>query len=66
LPATATPQLNVYCNNVYGIFSLPELKILCCCWHCERLSTSKRMMTPTQFEQHGGLGAAKKWRISIK
>jgi hypothetical protein len=56
----------VVCNDVPGVFHLAELRIVCCCHACERLPASRRLFTPTQFEQHGGCGSAKKWRISIR
>lgn len=59
-------QIPVTCNGTRGIFSLPEMRINCLCESCEEVAAAKRIFTPTQFEQHGGCGTAKKWRISIR
>jgi hypothetical protein len=59
-------QINVVCNGTRGVFNLSDMKISCLCKSCESSSASKRIFTPTQFEQHGGCGTAKKWRISIR
>jgi hypothetical protein len=48
------------------MFHLSDMKINCLCSTCEAAPQSKRIFTPTQFEQHGGCGTAKKWRISIR
>lgn len=59
-------QINVVCNGTKGVFHLSDMKISCLCSACEQAPANKRIFTPTQFEQHGGCGTAKKWRISIR
>lgn len=59
-------QINVLCNGTRGVFHLSDMKINCLCSTCEAAPQNKRIFTPTQFEQHGGCGTAKKWRISIR
>jgi predicted small integral membrane protein len=59
-------QISVLCNGTRGVFYLSDMKINCLCSTCEAAPQNKRIFTPTQFEQHGGCGTAKKWRISIR
>ena len=54
-------------NGTRGIFNLPNMKVRCLCHICAASPIpDAAIFTPTQFEQHGGAGSAKKWKASLR
>lgn len=63
------PQaLNVCCNGNFGVYMLAKRGVQCMCAACQQEraaepSAAPWIMSPTEFERHSGLPAAKKWRM---
>ena len=58
-------QIPIRCNNVPGTFYLHRMRIVCGCADCLEQG-NKKEFSCTQFEQHAGSGAAKKWKASLR
>jgi hypothetical protein len=57
----------VLVNRTRGILNLPNMKVRCLCPACAaNPNPEAAIFTPTQFEQHGGAGSAKKWKASLR
>ena len=60
-------QVPIICAGVQGIFLLGRQRVLCLCKECAARPHEKdREHSCTQFEQHAGAGAAKKWKSSLR
>lgn len=59
-------QIVVTCNGYRGIFLLGLQRVICLCNDCERKPEAEREFSCTQYEQHCGAGAAKKWKASLR
>lgn len=59
-------QVPVYCGQMHGIFLLGRQRVLCTCADCINKAEADREFSCTQFEQHAGAGAAKKWKASLR
>lgn len=56
----------MYCGTTHGIFLLGRQRVLCVCPDCISKPEADREFSCTQFEQHAGAGAAKKWKASLR
>ncbi|GBF88800.1 hypothetical protein Rsub_01701 [Raphidocelis subcapitata] len=71
-PAGACPaELQVAANGHAGLYVVARAAVRCLCVPCAdaRGAADPRggaLMTPTEFERHAGVAAAKKWRFTIK
>lgn len=58
-------QVPVICSGTEGVFELAAVRVRCGCRACSAPGADP-YFTPTQWEQHSGAGAAKKWKVSIR
>jgi hypothetical protein len=58
-------QVPVICSGTEGVFELAAVRVRCGCRACLAPGADP-YFTPTQWEQHSGAGAAKKWKVSIR
>lgn len=63
---TGPPTVQVTCQGVNGTMLVAEQRVMCECSGCIRLPAAQRTMTCTQFENHAGMGTAKKWKHSLR
>lgn len=54
------------CNGYRGIFLLGLQRVICMCNDCRKKPEAEREFSCTQYEQHCGAGAAKKWKASLR
>ena len=54
------------CNGYRGIFLLGLQRVICLCNDCKKKAEADREFSCTQYEQHCGAGAAKKWKASLR
>ena len=59
-------QVPVFCGTTHGIFLLGRQRVQCVCSDCMTRTEVEREFSCTQFEQHAGAGAAKKWKASLR
>ncbi len=59
-------QIIVMCNGYRGIFLLGLQRVICMCTDCCKKPEAEREFSCTQYEQHCGAGAAKKWKASLR
>ncbi len=74
LPSAAAgvpPEINVSANANTGVYLVDRRAVRCFCAGCAEARRRLRgggdhLVSPTEFERHSGIPAAKKWRFSIK
>ena len=54
------------CNGYRGQFLVGLQRVVCMCSDCKKLPDTEREFSCTQYEQHCGAGAAKKWKASLR
>lgn len=59
-------QIIVMCNGYRGVFLLGLQRVICMCTDCCKKPEAEREFSCTQYEQHCGAGAAKKWKASLR
>ncbi len=59
-------QIVVMCNGYRGTFLLGLQRVICMCTDCRKKPEAEREFSCTQYEQHCGAGAAKKWKASLR
>ncbi|DBA76675.1 TPA: hypothetical protein ACH3X2_008711 [Trebouxia sp. C0005] len=64
--ADTAKKIIVMCNGYRGIFLLGLQRVICMCTDCCKKPEAEREFSCTQYEQHCGAGAAKKWKASLR
>ena len=64
--AAAVIQVIVMCNGFRGQFLVGQQRVICMCSDCRKKPEDEREFSCTQYEQHCGAGAAKKWKASLR
>ena len=59
-------QVVVMCNGYRGHLLVGLQRVICMCSDCKKLPEAEREFSCTQYEQHCGAGAAKKWKASLR
>lgn len=59
-------QVIVMCNGYRGQFLVGQQRVVCLCSDCRKKPEAEREFSCTQYEQHCGAGAAKKWKASLR
>ncbi|DBA81836.1 TPA: hypothetical protein ACH3X1_007555 [Trebouxia sp. C0004] len=59
-------KIIVMCNGYRGVFLLGLQRVICMCTDCCKKPETEREFSCTQYEQHCGAGAAKKWKASLR
>ena len=54
------------CNGFRGQFLVGQQRVICMCSDCRKKPDVEREFSCTQYEQHCGAGAAKKWKASLR